>query len=180
MDNLYVNKICAGVLIALMVAFLSSYMGDQLVAPKPLKENAFPITVPEGMDTGAKVEAKELAPISPLLAKADAAAGEQVAKKCLQCHTFEKGGATKIGPNLWNVVGAKPGHHEGFAYSDAMKNVKEDWNYEHLNKFLHKPQQTVAGTKMSFAGLEKDSDRANLIAYMRTQADSPQPLPAAQ
>ena len=121
-------------------------------------------------------------PIAPLLADADVAAGEAVFKKCQACHTDDKGGANKVGPNLWGVVNRPVASHEGFKYSSAMQAFAEGgtvWDYEHLNAFTHKPKDLVPGTAMGFAGLKKVEDRANLVAYLRTMADTPEPLPSA-
>ena len=122
-------------------------------------------------------------PIATLLASADAAAGEAVFKKCQACHTGEKGGPNKVGPNLWGVINRPIASHEGFAYSGPMKEFSQGgsvvWDYEHLDEFLMSPKTDVKGTAMGFAGLKKDGERANLIAYLRTLADSPPPLPEA-
>jgi cytochrome c len=120
-------------------------------------------------------------PIAVLLASADAAAGEGVFKKCASCHSIEKGGPNKVGPDLWGVVERPIASHEGFSYSAAMtefsKGGTEKWTFEHLNAFLTAPKQHVPGTAMGFAGIKKDDERANLIMYLHTQADSPVPLP---
>lgn len=120
-------------------------------------------------------------PIAVLLASADAAAGEGVFKKCASCHSIEKGGPNKVGPDLWGVVERPIASHEGFSYSAAMtefsKGGSEKWTFEHLNAFLTAPKQHVPGTAMGFAGIKKDDERANLIMYLHTQADSPVPLP---
>ena len=171
MDGFELNKTLAAVLFALLVSMVSGMVGEGLVSPQMLKENAFPI---EGVELAAaspdsSAEA-ELAPIEPLLAAADIEAGKKVAKKCLQCHTFEQGGPHKIGPNLFKVINAKIAGIADYAYSGAFKALEGKWTVEDLNKFLHKPRKYAKGTKMSFAGLKKDKDRANLIAYMKTQA----------
>ena len=116
-------------------------------------------------------------PIGPLLAKADPNAGEAIFKKCLACHTGDKGGANKVGPNLWGIVNRPVASHEGFAYSAGMKEFSEGgktvWDYDHLSDFLTAPKAYVKGTAMGFAGLKKIEDRANVIAYLRTLADTP-------
>lgn len=178
MDSLYFNKIAAGVLIALITAFLSSHIGHMLVKPEMLKENAYPIDIPEGTASSTVQDEEKLEPVSPLLAAADLESGKKVSKKCVQCHTFESGGAHKIGPNLWNIVGSKPGTKAGFAYSAAIQKLVGTWDYEALNSYLYKPKKHAPGTKMAFAGLAKPQDRANIIAYIRTQSDAPAPLPA--
>jgi cytochrome c len=117
-------------------------------------------------------------PISGLLASADVAKGQEIAKKCLSCHTFGKGEANKVGPNQWGLVGDPTAHKEDFqGYSEAMKNLHSTWSYENLNQFLANPKAHVPGTKMAFPGLPKTQDRADLIAWLRTQSDNPLPLP---
>ena len=123
------------------------------------------------------------ADIGALLAKADATKGQTSAKKCAACHDFTKGGPNKIGPNLWGVVGRPVASVANFAYSDGMKKFGEGgktWSFEELDKYLANPKADVPGNKMAFPGLKKDDERANVIAYLNTLSDSPQPLPAAQ
>ena len=117
--------------------------------------------------------------LNTLLASADVAAGEKVFAKCVACHTVNQGGANGIGPNLWAVVGDPIGHGRGgFAFSDALKKVGGNWTFEQLDHWLTSPRAFANGTKMSFAGLSKPEDRANLIAYLNTQGTN-LPLPAA-
>ena len=100
------------------------------------------------------------------------------AKKCAACHSFDKGGANKVGPDLWGVVNRPIASHEGFSYSEALAGKSGDaWDYDHLNEFLTSPKAYAPGTKMSFAGISKDTERADVIAYLRTLADEPAPLP---
>jgi cytochrome c len=119
-------------------------------------------------------------PIGPMIAAASPAEGEKLAQKyCAVCHSFNKGGKAIVGPNLWGVVGAPHGHMEGFNYSAALKGKQGPWTYEELNEWLTKPSAYAPGTLMAFAGLPKESERAAIIAYLRTLSDKPEPLPAA-
>lgn len=173
------NKILGAVLLALLVAMLSSFTAELMVEPEPLEKPAYVVAgVGEegGHETAAAPAAAE--PVATLLAKADVAKGQALAKACAACHDFTKGGPNKVGPNLYGIVGAHHAHADGFAYSDGMKAKSgETWDYEALNAFLFKPKNAVPGTKMAFAGLPKTQDRADLIAWLRTLADSPKPLP---
>ena len=114
-----------------------------------------------------------------LLAKADPARGQALTKVCATCHTFDKGGAAKVGPNLYNVVDRAKGSEAGFAYSDAMKAKGGKWTFEDLNAFITNPKAFVDGTKMAFGGEPDAGKRADIIAYLRSLSDSPAPLPAA-
>lgn len=178
MSSLELNKIAGAVLVAGLVALVSGILANMLVQPEPVQHAA--VAVPEGEgaaeEPAAPAEEAEQ-PIALLLASADPADGENVAKRCAACHTFEQGGAAKVGPNLWNIVGAPHAHMEGFAYSDAIKNLEGDWDFEALNAFLTSPKTYAPGTKMSFAGIKKPEERADLLAYLRTLSDSPAPLP---
>lgn len=170
MDGFELNKVFAAVLVALLVGMGSGMVGNHLISPKVLEKNAFPIegVEEEPSDAQDKGGGEALAPIEPLLAKADVESGKIVVKKCLQCHTLQKGEPHKIGPNLWGVVQRKIGDAAGFPYSEGMKSLKGSWDVESLNKFLHKPREFVKGTKMSFVGLKKDKERADLIAYLKS------------
>jgi cytochrome c len=182
MDELGLNKLFAGILVAGLLLMTGVKLAEVLVPHSELEQNAYVIEVPEGDAAGAATApaAKGPEPIMALLASADAVAGEKLAKKCTACHVFDKGGANKVGPGLWNVVNADKGVVDGFGYSNALIEFGGQWDYAALNAFLAKPKAYISGTKMNFAGLKKPQDRANMIAYLRQQADSPAALPTAE
>lgn len=170
--NLEQNKILAAVLVAGIAASLSGFIAHRVVHAEPLTENTYKIegVVASAESGGAPAAPAKAEPIDGLMASADAAQGEKVSKVCASCHTFDKGGANRVGPNLAGIVGAKHAHAAGFAYSDAMKAKSgETWTEEALNEFLWNPKQAVPGTKMGFAGVKKPEDRAALIKWMKTQ-----------
>lgn len=162
------NKIAMAGLLALLVLKSVDLISEGLVAPKYLDKNVYVVEGVEATpgEAGAKEEA--LPPIEPMLASASIEKGQEIAKKCLQCHTFESGGANKTGPNLHNIVGAPQGKHDGYTYSASFKELKGKWDPETLNKFLHRPRSVANGTKMSFAGLKTQEERRDLIAYLQT------------
>ena len=177
MGGMEFNKIFAAILVAGIVAMLGGFVAKQVVHSKKLAEPAYNIEVVEAAGPGG---AKPMAqPILALIATADAAKGEKIAKACAACHTFTKGGPMGVGPNLYGVVGGPKDHMAGFAYSGALLETGgTTWTYAELNKFLWKPKAYAPATKMSYAGLKKPEDRAALIAFLRTQADSPKALPS--
>ncbi len=178
MNSFEFNKFAASVLVALLVAMTGSLLSEFLVHPRKIEKNVLEIAVESGSSGGAETS-KVLQPIEPLLASASVENGKVVAKKCLQCHSFEEGGPTGTGPNLWDVVGKEIAHRaDNFAYSAGLKSKGGTWTYEELNKFLHKPREYAPGTKMSFVGIKDDKERADLIAYLRSLSATPAPLPA--
>jgi cytochrome c len=165
------NKIIASVLTAMIVAMVSGILAGQLVRPKELEK---PVFVVAGAEPSASASAAEGAaagpePIGPLLAKADPKKGEQIAKVCAACHTFNKGGPNKIGPNLWGITDEAMAEVPGYQFSAAMEAHKgEKWDPEKLNEWLWKPQVFIKGTKMTFAGIPKAQDRADVIGYLES------------
>jgi cytochrome c len=180
MDSFEWNKIAGAVLATLMFVLVVSFATEAIFEPvKPAK----PGYVVEGVQeeasaTTSAAPAEEAVPdFGTVLPTADAAAGQKISSRCEQCHDLSKGGPNKIGPNLWGVVGRPRATHEGFSYSGAMSADHAPWTLDKLFKFLKSPAAVVPGTKMSFAGLRSPQDRINLLAWLRTQSDSPVPIP---
>ncbi len=179
MKDLELNKIFAAILVAGIVAMFSGFIAEIVIPEHDLEENAVPI---EGVETVAGAGGVEpmAEPILALIAEADIAKGQKISKVCAACHTFTKGGANGVGPNLWNTIGSAKQSHAGFAYSGALiEHGSAQWTYLDMNKFLWKPKKYAPGTKMNFIGLKKPEDRAAITAYLRTLSDSPKPLPSA-
>lgn len=173
MDDRF-NMIAMAALGAGVVALGSTlFAGEIFHSERPEK----PGYVIEGVEDAAGGAAAAV-PIETLLATADPAKGADVFKKCAACHNAESGGANAIGPNLWGVVGKPHAAHPGFAYSEALKGKPGNWDFANLNEWLTSPRAYANGTKMTFAGLSKPEDRANVIAYLNKQGSN-LPLPAA-
>jgi len=173
------NTIAGWVLAAGIVALgLTIVTGEHYAAERPEKMGYEVTGVEvEAGEGGAAVAEK---PFAFYMSAADATKGADVFKKCTACHNADKGGPNALGPNLYGVVGEAIGQGAGgFAFSDALKGKGGTWNFEELNKWLTSPKAYAPGTKMTFAGLSKPEDRANVIAYLNQQSASPQPLPAA-
>jgi len=178
--SLEFNKFAAAILMAGIIAMFCGFIARQLIHVQPLHGNAYNIPgVGEPVAPTTPTEAPP-EPILGLIASADVAKGQTLFKTCATCHTDDAGGANKVGPNLWGIVGRKVGAHEGFTYSAAMAAHGGDWTYQELSAFLAAPAKHVPGTKMTYAGLKKVQDRADVIAYLRTTADSPAPLPTQE
>lgn len=178
--SLEMNKIGAAVLTGGIVAMLSGFVASHLYHPHELEKPAFAVALPDA-DAGSTEPAKpSLEPILPLLASADVEAGKNETRACQACHSFDKGGPNKIGPNLWGIVGSEPAEVAGYSFSDAMQKLEEEhkaWTYSNLNAFLNNPQEYAPGTKMTYAGVKNTKKRANVIAYLRTLSDDPVALP---
>jgi cytochrome c len=180
MDSFEWNKIIGAVLGTAIFIFVVRQVAEVIYEPEvPAK----PGYVVEGVvENAAGPAAAPVAEVMPdwgtVLPAADVAAGKTVSVKCEQCHDLSKGGPNKIGPNLYGVVDRPRATHPGFDYSSAMKSKNDPWTYDELFKYLKSPQSYVPGTKMSFAGLPREQDRINLIAYLRSNADAPVAIPA--
>jgi cytochrome c len=182
MDGFEVNKILGAFLGTCMFTLALSIMAGGIFSPKLPAKPGYDIAVTETPGPGTAIAATQPdVPIAELLAKADAQKGASVAKKCIACHTFEKGGPNKVGPNLWGVIGREKGAVANFTYSSSFKDkMKGAWNFDDLSAYLTNPRKMVPGTSMAFIGLNRPNERADVIAYLNAQSDSPQPLPKAQ
>ena len=179
MDSFELNKIAGAVLFCLLILAGMHNLSGILVNAHKLEQPAFKIEVAEeGTAAGPAAAPEPSEPLPVLLAKADAAKGAASAKKCETCHTFAKGGANKIGPNLWNIVGRAKAEEPGFAYSAAVKGKGGAWSYDDLFNWIGNPKEMIPGNKMAFAGIKTASERAKILAYLQSQADSPKPFPA--
>lgn len=172
------NTVAGCILASALFAMVVGKVSNAVVHPHRLDKPAIAVADEAPTQTAAAAPAAELPPIGPLLAKANVEAGKALyMKQCFTCHTIDKGGANKVGPNQWGIVGRKKASHEGFSYSSALQAKGGVWTYEDIDHMIFKPQAFVRGTKMAFAGMPKEQERADLIAYLRTMADTPEPLP---
>jgi len=180
MDSFELNKILGAILGTCLILLVTSFTAGALFAPVMPEKPGFAIAAKEESHGG---EGKEAAapsePIEKLLQTASVEKGAAAAKKCAACHTFEKGGPNRVGPNLWGIVDRPRASEAGFNYSAAMKAKGGKWTYDDLNKFIANPKGFINGTAMGFAGIPKDSERADVIDYLHTLADTPVPLPTA-
>ena len=181
MDSFEINKIIASILLVALLIIGISKISNIIFKVDKLDSSAYKVELP---DNGAKqiseentMKADEKVDISALMALGDIAHGEKVFKKCSACHSIEAGGGNKIGPALYNVVGRKIAAVEDYKYSKALVEYKKNWSFEELNGFLIKPQKWIKGTKMAYAGLRKEKDRASVILYLNKYSDNPLPLP---
>ena len=180
MDSFELNKIIGAVLlVALLVIGIGKVSNLVFKVNKPEKSNYKVELDIETAETKGDEEPvqREIVDIAALLSTGDLAHGEKVFKKCSACHSIKSGGGNKIGPALYNVVGRKVGVLDDYKYSKALAEYNKNWSFEELNGFLLKPKDWIKGTKMEYAGLRKEKDRASVILYLNKYSDSPLPLP---
>ena len=181
MDSFEINKIIAAILLTALIVIGIGKFADVLFHVEKPKESAYQIEGLEIVSNEKKSDnnVKEIAQvdIAQLLSLGDLAHGEKVFKKCSACHMIAADGKNMIGPNLWNVIGRTAGSVSDYKYSKAMVAYAKEWSFEEMNSYLIKPQAYIKGTKMAFAGLRKEKDRASVILYMNSKGDNPKPLP---
>ena len=179
MDSFEINKIVAAILmVALLIIGIGKLSNVIFQVEKP-KIPGYVVEIEEAVTVSAssKNTEEEKIDIAVLMAMGDIAIGEKVFKKCAACHSIVKDGKNNIGPALYNVVGRKVGIVEDYKYSKALASYEKEWTFEELNGYLIKPAKWIKGTKMAFAGLRKEKDRASVILYLNQNSDSPLQLP---
>ena len=179
MDSFEVNKIIAAVLLIALIVIGIGKISDMAFHVEKPEKSAYKVEIQEAVSTtnSNKEKVIEKVDISALLAKGDVKHGEKVFKKCAACHLVNKGGANKIGPALYGIIGRKVASKDDYKYSKAMAAYDKNWSFEEMNGYLKKPQSYIKGTKMAFAGLRKEKDRASVILYLNQNSDNPLPLP---
>ena len=179
MDSFEINKIIAAVLMVALLVIGISKLSDVIFHVEKPEKPAYVVEVEQVISTAeSKEKIDEVkVDIAALMAMGDVTAGEKIFKKCAACHSINKGGKNNIGPALYNVVGRKIGGVADYKYSKALVAYGKEWNFEELNGFLIKPAKWIKGTKMAYAGLRKEKDRASVIKYLNVNSDNPLPLP---
>lgn len=179
MDSFELNKILGAILGTCLCVLAVNIAAGAIFTPHNPAKPGYEIAVPEQKPLGEPKPAEPEQPIEQLLAKADVARGENSAKKCLACHTFDKGGRSLVGPNMWGIIGRPKASVPGFNYSAALKGKGGNWTIDDINQFIINPKGMVPGTNMTFTGVPRASERADIIAYLNSRSDNPAPLPKA-
>ena len=180
MDSFELNKLIAAVLMVALLIIGIGKLSDVIFHVEKPKIAGYAVDVEQAVVTTAQTSSEttmEKIDMAALMALGDLATGEKVFKKCAACHSIVKGGKNNIGPALYNVVGRKVGAVSDYKYSKALSGYEKEWSFEELNGYLIKPAKWIKGTKMAFAGLRKEKDRASVILYLNENSDNPLPLP---
>ena len=181
MDSFEINKVIAAILLTALIVIGIGKFADILFHIDKPKESAYKIdgleAVAVSTSVSSETKVEEKVDIGQLLALGDMAHGEKIFKKCSACHMIASDGKNMIGPNLWGVIGRTAGSVSDYKYSKAMTAYAKQWNFEEMNGYLIKPQAYIKGTKMAFAGLRKEKDRASVILYLNSKSSNPKPLP---
>jgi cytochrome c len=181
MNSFELNKVLGAILGTCLITLALNIAAGALFAPEKPAKPGYAIAVSGGEGGEKKAAVAKEEPLPVRLAKASVDKGKSTAKQCQACHTFEKGGPNRVGPNLWNIVEDERGKDRGgFNFSSAMKSKGGKWTYDELDKFLTDPRGYISGTAMTFAGIKNDQQRADVIAFLHTLSDNPQPLPKPQ
>jgi len=179
MDSFELNKIAGAVLATLLVTLGLNIFSGIIFAPRPAGDAGYPLPVPQedAAPQGTAAPAAQTEPLPVLLASADVAKGQAAVRKCASCHSFDKGGPNRVGPNLHEVVGRPKAAVPNFSYSAALKGKGGEWTFEDINAFIQNPKGYANGPTMAFAGVGSAAERADILAYLRSLSDSPKPLP---
>ena len=177
MNGFELNKIIAAILATVVVVFGINKVTDIIFIPDKPQQSAYKVEKIEPALASASNTGQATVGISELLAMGTIEHGEKVFKRCSACHMIATGGKNMIGPNLWSIIGKKTGAESGYKYSKALAAYGKEWSFEEMNGFLIKPSAHIKGTKMAFAGLKKEKDRASVILFMNSKSDSPLPTP---
>ena len=179
MDSFEINKVIAAVLMVALLVIGISKLSDLVFYVEKPETPGYSVEEQEVTNVSVSSEkmTEKIVDIAALMSLGDVASGEKIFKKCAACHSIVKGGKNNIGPALYNVVGRKVGAVSDYKYSKALAGYDKAWTFEELNGYLIKPAKWIKGTKMAFAGLRKEKDRASVIKYLNQNSDSPIPLP---
>ncbi len=175
MDSFEINKIVAAILVVVLMVIGIDKLSDVIFHVDKPETPGYVVEIKQVSTASSTTENK--IDIIALMAMGDIASGKKIFKKCISCHSIVKDGKNKIGPALYNVVGRKVGGVADYKYSKALAAYEKEWTFEELNGFLTKPAKWIKGTKMAYAGLKKEEDRASIIKYLNQNSDSPLPLP---
>ena len=179
MDSFELNKIIAAILMVVLLVIGLGKIADGIFHVERPKNPGYQVEVESqlALETSQITEMVKIIDITAVMALGDIINGEKIFKKCAACHSINKGGKNKIGPALYNVVGRAVGGVDNYKYSKTLASYGKDWTFEELNGFLTKTSSYLKGTKMSYAGLRKEKDRASVIKYLNKNSDSPKLLP---